>query len=153
MNIPEKFTNSEMEEMCRAKGEWRCVEPPCVREHSALTSRTCAHQPGNSLNFNIFTFFEVSRNRLIDWIIGHWSLASGDWSQSQCPFLSPEVQKEKNLYSSHWVLSVEYWVLGTSLLYGSWGVPWKPSRDLWRKVNFKSFRRPGPWNRIRIKCG
>ena len=37
MNMHKKLTNSEMEEMYRAKGEWRCVEPPFPSEHSTLT--------------------------------------------------------------------------------------------------------------------
>ena len=76
------------------------------------------------------------------------SLAMGDWSQPQWPSLSPEVQKIQNLSYHVWVF-----VLGTPRLYGSQVVFQKSSPDLWKRVNFKSFRRPGPWNRERIKYG
>ena len=76
------------------------------------------------------------------------SLAIGDWSQSQWPSLSPEVQKRQNLSYHVWVF-----LLGTPQLYGSQAVFQKSSPDLQRRVNCKSFRRPGPWNRERIKNG
>ena len=76
------------------------------------------------------------------------SLAMGDWSQSQWPSLSPEVQKIQNLSYHFWVF-----VLGTPRRYGSRVAFWKSSPDLWKRVNCKSFRRPGPWNRERIKNG
>jgi hypothetical protein len=62
-----KSTDSEMEEMCRAKREWRCVDPHALVEHSTLTSPSCIHHLENSLNPSICGFLiEVSRNRLID---------------------------------------------------------------------------------------
>ena len=33
-----KLRNHELEEMFRAKEEWRWAEPPCPGEHSTLTS-------------------------------------------------------------------------------------------------------------------
>ena len=102
MNIHEKFTNSEMEGMCRAKGEWRCVEPPCLSEHSTLTSHTCVYHPGNnSLNFNIFTFFlKFQEVGLLT-----ESLAAGHWPVVTAPSLSAlsspqRYGKYKPLFSS-----------------------------------------------------
>ena len=47
---------------------------------------------------------EVSRNRLIDWSVGHWS-------QPQCPSFFPEVQKLQTfiLLTECWVFNVECW--------------------------------------------
>ena len=56
-----------------------------------------------------------------------------------------------NLYHPHWLLSIQYWVLAIPLVYGYRIVFWKSSPDLWKRVNLKSFRSPGPRNRKRIK--
>ena len=89
---------------------------------------------------------EVSRYRFIDWIIGNWSLI---WISVSFPLLQgPE---NTNLYSPHWVLSIQSWVLAIPLVYGCRIVFRKSSPDLWKRVNFKSFRRPWNGNRKRIK--
>ena len=76
------------------------------------------------------------------------SLAISDWSQSQWPSLSPDVQKIQNLSYHVWVF-----MLGTPRLYGSRVAFWISLPDLWKRVKCKSFRRRGPWNRERIKNG
>ena len=78
---------------------------------------------------------EVSRNRLIDWSIGVWSLI---WIS--VPVLLPRGAETTNLYSPHWVLSIQSWVFGIPLVYGYQTVFRKSSLDLWNRVNFKSFR-------------
>ena len=93
-----KLTNSEMEETCRANGEWRCVEPPFPSERSTLI---IIHHQENSLNPNISVLLRLQEIALLI-----ESLVIGHWFGSQCPSLFPEVQKLYNL-----IVLIECWVL------------------------------------------
>ena len=88
-------------------------------------------------------------NKQAYWL-NHWSLII-DLNLSALP--SFERFETTNLHSPHWVLSIQSRVLAIPLACGYRTVSRKSSPDLWKRVNFKSFRRPGPWNRERIKYG
>ena len=141
MNMHKKLTNSEMEEMYRAKGEWRCVEPP-FSEHSTLT---IVFTTQKTLNPNISVLLRFQEIALL--IV---SLAIGDWFESQCPSLFPEVQKLHTfiVLNECWVLRNERWeflyCMVIKLCSGNHHLTCE-------RVNFKSFRRPTSWNRKRIK--
>ena len=141
MNIHEKFTNSEMEGMCRAKGEWRCVEPPCLSEHSTLTSHTCVYHPGNnSLNFNIFTFFlKFQEVGLLT-----ESLAAGHWPVVTAPSLSAlsspqRYGKYKPLFFS---LSINCWILSVGDSSAVWFLYFAPETVTWpmKESKFQEFQ-------------
>ena len=143
MNIHRKLTDSAVEEMCRTKGSGG------VWSIHGLVSAAPSHHVLVFLTRKtlwakmLMHFFEVSRNRLIDWITGHRWLIS-----ISVPFLLLRGAIITNLYPPVWVL-----VLGTPIQCVSHVVFWKSSSHLWKGVNYKSFRRPGPWNRKRIKHG
>ena len=103
------------------------------------------HHPENSLNPNIsvlLRFQEIAV--LIE------SLAIGDWFESQCPSLFPEVQKLHTfiVLIECWVLRNERWeflyCMVIKLCSGNHHL-------IYERVNFKSFRKFGIWNRKRIK--
>ena len=77
-------------------------------------------------------------------------LAIGDWFESQCPSLFPEVQKLHTfiVLNECWVLRNERWeflyCMVIKLCSGNHHLTCE-------RVNFKSFRRPTSWNRKRIK--
>ena len=134
-----------MEETCRAKG--------CIfvwRFHSLVsTAPSQSYSPPRKLSEpKYLCTVEVSRNRLIDWSIGVWSLI---WISVPVPL--PRDAETMNLYSPHWVLSIQFWVFGTPPVCGYRIVFQKSSPDLWNRIHFKSFRRPASWNRKRIKHG
>ena len=76
---------------------------------------------------------EVSRKILIEWIIGLWSLI---WIS--VPFPLPQGADTTNLWSPHWVLSIQSRVLAVPLVYGYRIVFPKSSPDLWKRVSFRS---------------
>ena len=134
-----------MEETCRAKG--------CIfvwRFHSLVsTAPSQSYSPSRKLSEpKYLCTVEVSRNRLLDWSIGVWSLI---WISVPVPL--PRDAETMNLYSPHWVLSIQSWVFGIPLVYGYWIVFQKSSPDLWKRVRIKSFRRPASWNKKWIKHG
>ena len=65
------------------------------------------------------------------------------------PIPLPQGPENTNLYSPQWVLSIQPGVLAFPLAYGYQTVSRKSSPDLWKRVNFKTFRRYGPWNKKR----
>ena len=83
-----KLRNHEMEEIFHIWERWRWTEPPCLPEQSTLTSWPFLHTSW-VLWANICGF--LLRFHSIGICIE--SSASGDWPQSQCPPLAPEVQK------------------------------------------------------------
>ena len=87
---------------------------------------------------------EVSRNRHFDWIIDHSS-----WIWISVPFPLPCSPENTNPHSPQWVLSIQSGVLAFPLEYCYQTVSQKSSPDLWKRVNFKNFRRYGPWNKKR----
>lgn len=104
------------------------------------------HHLESSLNPNIYELLRFQETGLIDWSIGVWSLI---WI-SACP--SSRSAETTNLYSPHWVLSIQSWVFGIpqcmviKLYSGNHHLTHN-------RVNFKSFRRPASWNRKRVNHG
>ena len=109
-----------MEEMGRAKAEWRCVEPPYPSEPSTLTSPPCVHHPENSLNTNVhgFLFRFQYKGILIE------SVVIGDWAQSPFTPLSPElltwmvlkILTFKCLFFFFWRHRQFWWYLGWTFM-------------------------------------
>lgn len=106
-------------------------------EHSTLTSHHCIPTWNTLWSKYLWIYIDVSRNRLIDWIVGHWWLLS-----LAVTFPLPRGAEGTNLYSLLGVL-----LLGAPLLNVSPGAFQKSSHDLLERINFKSFRSPSPWNR------
>ena len=56
-----------MEEMCRAKGEWRCAQPPCPSKDCTHTSSPWFHQPECSL-IPVFMYFFLGFTKQAYWL-------------------------------------------------------------------------------------
>ena len=86
--IKDKPRHSKMSEVCRAKWKWRFGEPPRPRKHRTLTSHhVLPTQMLLEMHIYRFLLWFHQTGILIE------SLAIGACSQSQCPLLSPELQK------------------------------------------------------------
>ena len=112
------------------------------------TAPSQSYSPPRKLWTMYLCTVEVSRNGHIYWIIGHrwliWICVS---------FTLPRGAETTNLYSPRWMLSIQSWVFGIPLVYGYRTGFQKSSPDLWKRVHFKSFRRPASWNRKWITHG
>lgn len=93
--------NSEME-ICggqsRNGGVWNFLSQ---LEHSTLTSRHCIPTQNTLWSKYLWIYIDVSRNRLIDWIIGHWWLLS-----LAVTFPLPRAAEEYKPLFSSWSIAV-----------------------------------------------
>lgn len=127
-----------MRETCRAKAEWRCVEPPYPSEPSTLTSPPCVHHPEISLNTYAYGF--LFRLQIKGILIDLWPLVI-DWVSVPSPLPRNAVMGpgENSNLQMHVRLALEISVvlkLSSVAVHDS-------SHDLWKTVNSKRFKRSG----------
>lgn len=129
-----------MKETCRAKAEWRCVEPPYPSEPSTFTSPPCVHHPEISLNTNAYGF--LFRLQIKGILIDLWPLVI-DWVSVSSPLPRNAVMGlgENSNLQMHVRLAL---VISAVLELSSVAVHGS-SHDLWKTVNSKRFKRPGSW--------
>ena len=140
-NIKDKSRHTKMSEMCKAKWKWRCGESPRPREHRALKSLPCVatrKAPWMPTFMDLYWGF----TKQVYWL-NHWPVVtvlnlSALSSPQRCKKFKPitiaSMKAEIRSVTERFQVSFH-------------GL----SPDLRKTGNSRSFKRPGPWTRARIK--